>query len=156
MTQEEKQLLFIDLCARLPYYPYALFDLDKKFDSGFQAPIIGMVNKGNTGVIKYNQEFYAYGCMTPFSIEEFRIYLRPMSSMTEEEKEELSHLLPKDWSIDIDKLNNLYFDMCSSIFVDIDILLHIIDWLNSHYFDYRGLIPMGLALEAPEGMYKKL
>ena len=81
MTQEDEKLLLIDLCARVPYYPYALFDLDKKFDGGFQAPIIGMVNKGNTGVIEYNQEFYAYGCMTPFSIDEFRIYLRPMSSM---------------------------------------------------------------------------
>ena len=29
-----------------------------------------------------------------------------------------------------------------------------IDWLNVHHFDYRGLIPMGLALEAPEGMYR--
>ena len=29
-----------------------------------------------------------------------------------------------------------------------------IDWLNANHFDYRGLIPMGLALEAPEGMYK--
>ena len=28
------------------------------------------------------------------------------------------------------------------------------DWLNAHHFDYRGLIPMGLALEAKEGMYK--
>jgi hypothetical protein len=30
----------------------------------------------------------------------------------------------------------------------------IVDWLNTHHFDHRGLIPMGLALEAPEGMYK--
>ena len=29
-----------------------------------------------------------------------------------------------------------------------------IDWLNAHHFDYRGLIEKGLALEAPEGMYK--
>ena len=28
------------------------------------------------------------------------------------------------------------------------------DWLNANHFDYRGLIPMNLALEAPEGMYK--
>ena len=28
-----------------------------------------------------------------------------------------------------------------------------LDWLNEHHFDYRGLIPMGLAIEAPEGMY---
>ena len=126
MTQEDKELLFIDLCARLPYYPYALFDLDKKFDEGFQAPIIGMVNKGNTGVIKYNQEFYAYGCMTPFNIEELRIYLRPMSSMTKEERKYFQKLaFPYDF----------------------------VDALNANYFDYRGFIEKGLALEAPEGMY---
>ena len=28
------------------------------------------------------------------------------------------------------------------------------DWLNAHHFDYRGLIEKGLALEAPEDMYK--
>ena len=28
------------------------------------------------------------------------------------------------------------------------------DWLKVHHFDYRGLIEKGLALEAPEGMYK--
>lgn len=31
----------------------------------------------------------------------------------------------------------------------------VIDWLLAHHFDYRGLIPMGLALEATEGMYKQ-
>ena len=30
-----------------------------------------------------------------------------------------------------------------------------IDYLISHHFDFRGLIPMGLAIEAPEGMYKE-
>ena len=33
-------------------------------------------------------------------------------------------------------------------------VLPLFDWLNAHHFDYRGLIPMGLALEAPEDMYK--
>ena len=32
--------------------------------------------------------------------------------------------------------------------------LETFDWLNAHHFDYRGLIEKGLALEAPEGMYK--
>jgi hypothetical protein len=32
--------------------------------------------------------------------------------------------------------------------------LEQMDWLNVHHFDYRGLIEKGLALEAPEGMYK--
>ena len=30
----------------------------------------------------------------------------------------------------------------------------ISDWLNAHHLDYRGLIEKGLALEAPEGIYK--
>ena len=30
-----------------------------------------------------------------------------------------------------------------------------LDWLNKHHFDYRGLIEKGLALNAPEGMYKE-
>ena len=134
MKQTDKKLLFVDLCARVPYYPYALFDSNKKFDGGLRAPIIGMVNKGNTGVIKYNQMFYAYGCMTPFSIEEFRIYLRPISSMTIEEKLEYAAFIYSD----------------STTVKDI---VKLIDWFNAHYFDFRNLIERGLALEAPEGMY---
>jgi len=135
MTQEDKELLLKDLCARVSYYPYALFDSNKKFDGGFQAPIIGMVNKGNTGVIEYNQEFYAYGCMTPFSIEEFRIYLRPMSSMTEEEMDEFTQF---------DVYANGEYVMPN---------YEAIDWLNAHHFDFRNLIERDLALEASENMY---
>lgn len=54
-------------------------------------------------------------------------YLRPMESMTEEESQEFSE-------IEIVGYRNY-------------------DWLNANHFDYRGLIPMGLALEAPDGMY---
>ena len=34
-------------------------------------------------------------------------------------------------------------------------LSEYLDWMHSHHFDYRGLIEKGLALEAPEGMYKE-
>ena len=151
MTQEEKKLLFIDICARLPYYPYVLFDLDKKFDVGLQVPIIGMVNKGNTGVIKYNQEFYAYGCMTPFGIEELRVYLRPMSSMTEEEdnkRKELGILCAIKRNGSYEKI----FDGFGNESVDTQ--LKALDWLNAHHFDFRNLLERGLALEAPTNMYK--
>ena len=151
MTQEDKELLSIDLCARLPYYPYALFDFDKKFDEGFRAPIIGMVNKGNTGVIKYNQEFYAYGCMVPFSIEEFRIYLRPMSSITKEELYEVQEILGK--GIEIHDVFISIVDSSINTFSYLE-LQAVFDWFNAHHFDYRGLIEKGLALEAPEVMYK--
>ena len=57
-------------------------------------------------------------------------YLRPMSSMTEDEGVELDNTV----------IMGNYGDDA--------------DWLNAHHFDYRGLIKKGLALEAPEGMYK--
>lgn len=62
-------------------------------------------------------------------MENIKPYLRPMSSMTKEEKKEYNKLLcwrsPKK----------------------------VFDWLNAHHFDYRGLIKKGLALEAPKEMY---
>ena len=59
-----------------------------------------------------------------------------MSSMTEEEKKELNNVLEFQYYSD---------DSC---------MCESTDWLNAHHFDYRGLIERGLALEAPEGMYK--
>ena len=60
-----------------------------------------------------------------------------MSSMTEEEKEEYDALRYEPWRSHISE------DNCC----------RILDWLNKHHFDYRGLIEKGLAIEAPEGMY---
>jgi hypothetical protein len=62
-------------------------------------------------------------------------YLRSMSSMTEEEKKKVHYL------VESHKLGN-----CSRSGA-------ISDYLNSIHIDYRGLIQMGLAIEAPEGMY---
>lgn len=59
-------------------------------------------------------------------------YLRPMSSMTMEEQRE-------------------YISVGRSMSPDNPSVLS--DWLNEYHFDYRGLIPMRLALEAPEDMY---
>ena len=67
----------------------------------------------------------------------FKPYLRPISSMTEKEEEEYELL--------IDCSDYTYFKTSDKV----------IDWLNAHHFDYRGLISIGLALEAPEGMYKQ-
>ena len=150
MTKEEKELLFIDVSARLPYHPYALFDLNKKFDGGLQAPIIGMVNKGNTGVIKYNQEFYAYGCITPFSIDEFRIYLKRMSSMTMEEKKDILRSL--NINGDIDNEGNLLLGAECNI-ITLKVCKKYIGELNKRMFDVCHMIEKGLALEAPKGMY---
>ena len=72
-------------------------------------------------------------------IEDIKPYLRSMSSMTEEEESEYNLIQGMShWTADDGKMKN-YSDG--------------IDYLNSHHFDYRGLILMRLALEAPEGMY---
>lgn len=115
MTLEEKQLLFIDLCMRLPYHPNI-----KVYNDGWDGMQIGEIDTS-----LWTHHIDAFWC----SRIEITPYLRPMSSMTEEEKEILRTL---KWT----KLEH-----------------HIVDWLNSHHFDYRDLINKGLALEAPEGMY---
>lgn len=106
MTQEEKKLLLIDLCARLPY--------SVKVKCGSEILTLN---------VNWLQTFQ-------YHLDEIKPYLRPMSSMTEEEKDEYDRLV-----------------MCNASWV-------VDDWLLVHHFDYRGLIEKGLALEAPEGMYK--
>ena len=67
-------------------------------------------------------------------VEEVRPYLRSMSSMTEEEENEYRAI-------------NCYEGLFPSN-------EEALDYALEHHFDFRGLIEKGLALEAPEGMYK--
>ena len=128
MTKEEKQILLHDLCARLPYGVICLveFSDDRKYAAKLTSVSVTNLGFGSSGVA------YLHCC---------KPYLRPMSSMTEEENEE--------WI----KASNMKFDMEDG-FVDVYDAHLSIDYLNSHHIDYRGLIPMGLALKAPEDMYK--
>lgn len=126
MTQEEKQLLLKDLCARLPYG--VMCRLSAKGAN------ISITEKLELGGL----EHFIYGTM------DVKPYLRPMSSMTEEEKEEVRRRFCDEWE---ESIMELYY---SIEIRDVDCF---IDWLNEHHFDYRGLIEKGLALEAPEGMY---
>ena len=78
--------------------------------------------------------------------EECKPYLRSMSSMTEEECKELGDLPAIIENVG-ETLPNIpyYIEVARP---------EQLDWLNANHFDYRGLIKMGLALEAPEGMYE--
>ena len=118
MAQEEKSLLLKDLSARLSYG--VVVELDEKF--GF--------NKGTHTLVKELLDSYC--------VEGIKPYLRPMSSMTEEEGKEFG-LLQTDFYTD-----GFLYPIAAS---------NLIDWLNEHHFDYRGLIEKGLAIETPEGMY---
>lgn len=110
MTQEEKQLLLKDLCARLLY------------------GVIVNVNGNDERVDEINPFEGIITCgFQSFDINECKPYLRPMSSMTEEEREELSRY---------------------------ENSIQRTDFYYSHHIDCRYMIEKGLALEAPKDMYE--
>lgn len=118
MSREEKQLLLKDLCSRLPY---------------------GVILSVDNGKYREDKKIWP-GLFNSDNLWDAKPYLRPMSSMTKEERlvyEQRLHDVGR--SVDV---------------IDADDVVSHIDWLLSKHFDFRGLIPMGLALEAPEGMYK--
>ena len=122
MTQEEKQLLLKDLCARLPYGV-------KCIEIGspvFRLYTIVSIYKDNVQV--ETDEGGIIAC----DISAIKPYLRPMSSMTDEEREKFRYGFGSDLYGNIKR----------------------IDWLIANHFDYHGLIPMKLARKAKEGMYK--
>ena len=128
MTQEEKQLLLKDLSARLPYGVLA------KPNKG-----VGFVPARVTTIIDYIDVKVTLDGSLVLPLDMVQPYLRPMSSMTEEESDEF------------EKITNALLEHGDSE----EIWDTVIDWLNEHHFDHRHLIEKGLALEAPNGMYKE-
>ena len=137
MTQEERELLLKDLCARLPYQPVCEYtDTEDDFCTA-------------TGTLGYSLCNFIAGKIL------IKPYLRPMLSMTEKEFQELRSICPHSvfnktsvsgWIVGI---NGSDYGRISRV----DEINKLIDWLNKKMFDYRGLIEKGLALQAPEGMY---
>lgn len=129
MTQEEKQLLLKDICGRLPY--------------GLKG--IHRERVHTVRIIEANSMYPSIkvdGYDAWFPIETFKPYFRPMSSITEEEREEYRKLGG------VMSYNPVHDTWAMCAFAP-----EAYDWLNKKQFDYRGLIPKGLALEAPEDMY---
>lgn len=123
MTQEERQLLLVDLCGRLPYAVKC--NVYKR---------LGVL----VGLNDYGAEIdYGDGEDTTCEIKFCKPYLRPMSSMTEDELQRYHELCDVDEAVGVG----------SSIEI---IAVHdtpkSLDYLNSIHVDYRGLIPKGLAL----------
>ena len=115
MTREDKQLLLKDLGARL-------LDGVKVLDliTDTVKDVIGLDITSNYIAVKSSEVLY-----TVF-FDDVKPYLRPMSSMTEEERKEYGLILCDELSI------------------------NQFDWLNANHFDYHGLIEKGLALEVTE------
>jgi len=135
MTQENKQLLLKDLCARLPYGVKATTTSNGWRD-------VYIVSGCNDDRIYLDCPVYDEGD-DEWLIESVKPYLRPMDSMTEEEKVQLSQYACIGEDLNGEFIDEVQRKDCAEY----------IDWLNKNHFDYRGLIEKGLALEAPEGMY---
>lgn len=132
MTQEDKELLIKDLCCRVPYNTvvsigYLTYDGLKWVDEPLTLLLLQSIEEED-------------------SWEYVKPYLRQMSNMTDEERKEFDKLCETDGD-----------SWMGNHRVSFPKRLRVIDkcvnWLNKKMFDYRGLIPNGLAETAPEGMY---
>lgn len=142
METNDEQLLLTDLCTRLPYgvmvhTSFMGHEEDMLLTSVNIEAMLG--DYGPVPIMNMVEDDINDG----FTLENVKPYLRPISSMTEEEANEVL-VSSKIIHSNINSRGFVWTEDCSTY----------IDWLNAHHFDYRGLIEKGLALEAPEGMYK--
>ena len=143
MTQEDKQLLLKDLSARLPYGVKCIVTKSRT-EEGQKGDVgkIGWVSLEGVDCIGDREPFFS-------EFGNFKPYLIPLSSMTEEQKKYITDR----WGIN----NEFDFEInpdWGEYFVELGDIVDFIDWLNKNHFDYRGLIEKGLAIEAPKDMYK--
>ena len=120
MTQKEKELLLKDLCARIPYGVKMNHIADNEHSP-----------KTLIGVAKDMITLKGLGGYECVDVEHYKPYLFPLSSMTEEQEEEYDNL--NCWELG-----------CFPHTED------ALDYLIANHFDYRGLIPMGLAEDATD------
>ena len=139
---ENKELLLRDLCARLPYgvkIYHKSTDINGNISIYDMYILYEISSKGDCiSLLNYDKKNGV--CEVDITLGEFKPYLRPMSSMTKEEKKEY----------------DLKYDLgyAEAYNEEVFCATSMIDFFNAHHLDYRGLIPKGLALEAPEGLYK--
>ena len=143
MTREEKELLLKDLCARLLYKPIVQIDGCGIWN------LRGIDN--DDSVIVWHGENYP-SSKNSFPIIECKPYLFPMSSMTEEMLEELNangFFKYRDTIVNVSHLeskNGISKEIYT--YIDIESISFLTEYFHYHHIDYRGLIPMGLAIDA--------
>ena len=122
MTKEQEDLLWKDLCTRLPY--------KVKFKVKYQDDTCRLFV-----IYKYGKIYVigAGGYPIEVNLTDCQPYLFPLSSMTEEQK---MFLKQQNWCI------------ATSTSGTVETTVEGIDWLNKNHFDYRGLIEKGLAIDA--------
>lgn len=140
MTQEDKELLLRDLCARVPYGVKCIV-IKSRTEEGQEGDVgkIGWVCLEGVDCIGDRDPFFS-------EFGNFKPYLFPLSSMTDEEQEELKQEHRKDEMLYIECLERTAKgdnSMRGKV-----ITHYAMDWCNKNHFDFRGLIPLDLAIDA--------
>ena len=133
MKRKDKELLLKDLCARLPY-GVKVYRLGNHKHHLYKPEVIDAVNYE---MCVTSQGPYTDNCpfMTKYvEIEEVRPYLFPISSMTEEQ---IKEALSTKHKINLPSGKVIYLDS-----------LKTFEFYDKNHIDYRGLIPLGLAMDA--------
>ena len=137
----DKELLLKDLCARLPYGIKFLRE-SWNFETDQELSVIEVLEDIDKDGYINNTKVY--------KVEDIKPYLFPLSSMTEEQKKEISkrYKLHNYYGLYIEITNHSegYWDDDNSC--NLQDYLWLVDWFNKNHFDYRGLIEKGLAIDA--------
>ena len=145
MTQEDKKLLLKDLCARLPYDVKVCIKLPNHQEKTFEKQIGDLKEITRYGGYLVNSKGIDY---RSFNLD-IKPYLRPMSSMTDEEFDKLKEYSELKYDqLDLASFQNGAYK-CLDFYlneVPSDAVIRVFDWLNKYHFDYRDLIQMGLAI----------
>lgn len=133
MTQNEKELLLKDLCARLPYGVKGR--VSKRDHNNRECEFVKTIDGKLYDRFAVAQESW-YDNVT------IKPCLFPLSSMTEEQKKELNDITNLDIEIAIANIKNDTPNYVTG--------LNRLNWLLKNHFDIYGFIPMGLATDATD------
>ena len=145
MKQEDKDLLLKDLCARLPYGVYVNLPNHHLVSHKYAIYDINIRNEQTIGILDCAGRIQIYSA----KVEDIKPYLRPMSSMTEEEKEEFDSLWNEGFGEALNAQLNGQNDLSVKT-LEITASYKSIQWLLKKHFDFMGLIPKGLAIAVTE------
>ena len=144
MTRNNTEILLKELSTRMPYgLKVKCCDCDDGYVFTF--------DEKHMGVGALYTDYYRNPLESPNIIlsgcyygDDIKPYLYPLSSMTKEQCEEFRQV--SGLNTNLDSIRHGQVSLIGDI--AIDRLCDAIDWFNKNHFDYRGLIPMGLALDA--------
>ena len=143
MTQEDKELLLKDLCARLN--TNLVCSIYRTDDQG-----IGYRNEilyGYCNIEGWDEFYFGEDCGISINyVSKIKPYLFPLSSMTREQIFEVQEILGKN-EIEIEDGFLSIIDSSRNTITYLEILA-LLNWFYKNHFDINGLIPMGLAIDA--------